>query len=414
MSVEGRLAAGGRGNGTGALAPSSPFRRSGTRLSLAAVWNDAKLRGYVVQALSLAGFAVVMGWFAHNAVANMARMGVTSGFGFLSHPANFAIGESAIPYSSADSYGRAILVGLVNTLKVSLLSIVFATLFGTLLGVLRLSANPLLRGLVQTYVEIIRNTPLLLQLFFWYTTILVTLPGPRQALNPAPGVFLSNRGVRVPALDLPRPALTFGVVAICVAAIAALGWLSRTRRKRIGRAAPARSLSFATLALGAAAIWLFGGAPTFDMPAQKGFDFAGGAALSPEFAALLFGLVVYASAFISEIVRSGISSVPAGQREAARSLGLAWWPTMRLVILPQALRVIVPPLTSTYMALTKNSSLAVAIGYPDLVSVLNTTMNQTGQAVEAIALLMGTYLSLALSISLLMAWYNRRVAIKER
>lgn len=367
-----------------------------------------------MQALWLAVFVALLAWFAHNAVSNMARMGIASGFGFLSQSANFAIGESVIAYSSTDNYGRVILVGLVNTVKVSLLATVFATLLGTLLGVLRLSANPLLRGLVQAYVEMVRNVPLLLQLFFWYTTILVALPGPRQALHPLPGVFLSNRGFRVPWLDLARPGLALCVAAACIVAIAALGRLSGMRRSATGRPAPLLAPSLAVLALGAATLWAAGVGPSLDMPALKGLNFAGGAALSPEFGALLFGLTVYTSAFISEIVRSGISSIAVGQREAARSLGLAWWPTMRLVILPQALRVIVPPLTSTYMALTKNSSLAVAIGYPDLVSVLNTTMNQTGQAVEAIAILMGTYLALAVSISMFMAWYNRHVAIRER
>lgn len=403
MSVDGRLQDGGHENEAGVLAPSP-----------AAIWNDARLRGYALQALWLAAFVTLIAWFAHNAISNMTRMGITSGFGFLSQPANFAIGESVIAYSSSNNYGRVVLVGLANTIKISVLAIILSTALGTLLGVLRMSANPLLRGLMQAYVEVIRNVPLLLQLFFWYTTILVALPGPREALNPFTGVFLSNRGFRVPWLEFAYPGLALGVAVACIVVIVALRRLSDLRRQRTGRPAPLLVPSLAAIALGAATLWLGNAAPSINIPALKGFNFAGGAALSPEFAALLFGLTIYTSAFISEIVRSGISSIPTGQREAARSLGLAWWPTMRLVVLPQALRVIVPPLTSTYMALTKNSSLAVAIGYPDLVSVLNTTMNQTGQAVEAIAILMAAYLSLALSISMLMAWYNRHVAIKER
>jgi general L-amino acid transport system permease protein len=253
-------------------------------------------------------------------------------------------------YSASDSYLRALVVGLTNTLAVALVGVVLATVTGTFLGLARLSKNYLLRMLSGAYIEFIRNVPLLVQLFFWYAVITEGLPGPREALSPLPGVFLSNRGIFFP---------TFSSV-----------------------------------------------------PELQGFNFAGGLAVSPEFAALLIGLTTYTAAFIAEIVRAGILAVDRGQGEAAHALGLSRGQTTRLVILPQALRVIVPPMTSQYLNLTKNSSLAVAIGYPDLVSIANTTMNQTGQAIEGITVIMAVYLTISLSISAFMNWYNARVAFK--
>ena len=383
--------------------------------TIASLWNNAKVRGITVQAVGAIAFVALFGYFIHNAIGNMNRMGITSGFGFIGQPANFAIGETMIDYSSSDSYGKAIVVGLLNTIKVAVIAAVLSTFLGTLLGVMRMSANPLLRGLVQAYVETIRNTPLLLQLFFWYSTILILLPAPRQALIPLPGFFLSNRGFRVPALIVDQPGLLGAAVALFAIVSAATVWINRRHRERTGSSRPTAMTIVAFAAAIAIAFRLLAGpVATLELPELKGFNFVGGSALTPEFAALLFGLTLYTAAFISEIVRSGIENVSLGQREAARSLGLKWGSTMRFVVLPQALRVVVPPLTSTYMTLTKNSSLAVAIGYPDLVNVVNTTMNQTGQAVETIAILMGTYLTLAISISLFMNWYNRRVAIKER
>jgi amine acid ABC transporter, permease protein, 3-TM region, His/Glu/Gln/Arg/opine family len=384
-------------------------------LSLGAMWNDARLRGIILQAVALCLLLLVIGYFVGNAVDNMNRMGITSGYGYLSQPANFAIGETPIAYESSHSYARALLVGLLNTIKVALLAGICSTFLGTLLGIMRLNANPLLRGLVQAYVEVVRNVPLLLQLFFWYSSILILLPNPRQALNPLPGVFLSNRGFRVPALASEQPLLIFAVLSLAAIAIAAIAILNHGHRMRTGEGRPTVPTGLLILATAILGLNLVPGqVAAIDWPALTGFNFKGGMALSPEFAALFFGLTLYTSAYISEIVRSGIQSVSAGQREAARSLGLHWWSTMRLVVLPQALRIVVPPITSTYMTLTKNSSLAVAIGYPDLVSVSNTSANQTGQAVEAIALLMAIYLAMSVSISIFMNWYNRRVAIRER
>lgn len=360
----------------------------------------------------LIGTIVLFGVMGGTMVENMQRFGIAPGFDFLHRPANFEIGEGLIAYTARDSYGRAILTGLLNTVKVAVLGCGLATVLGVLLGIARLSGNPLLSGIVQGYVEVIRNTPLLLQLFFWSAT-LHALPGPRQALNPVAGVYLCNRGILVPGLAEGADLRWLGLaLAGAVAVAAGAAWAVRRR----GRPpSPARSAVVAAAALALPAAALLAGPPlVWEVPELRGFNFTGGAVLSPEFAALLVGLVVNASATISEIVRSGIQAVPAGQWEAALALGLPWHRTMRLVILPQALRVIVPLMTSSYLSLTKNSSLAVAIGFPDLVSVVNTTANQTGQALEAMAILMGTYLALSLAVSVAMNAYDRRMARRGR
>jgi len=299
----------------------------------------------------LLAVGLIFGFLGHNTLQSMQQYGLTPGFGFLSRPANFEIGEGLIEFSARDPYWRAILVGLLNTLKVAVLGCLLATLLGVALGVARLSSNPLLSGLVQLYVELIRNTPLLLQLFFW-SALIHALPGPRGAFSPIDGVFLSNRGIYVPA-----PALTDA------------GW-----------------------------IW--------DVPNLQGFNFVGGAVLSPEFATLTFGLTINIAATIAEIVRGAIQAIPAGQWEAGEALGLKRLQSMRLIILPQALRTMVPLVTSSYLNLAKGASLAVAIGFPDLVSVINTSANQTGQALETIAILMATYLILSLAVSGAMNLYN--------
>jgi len=293
-----------------------------------------------------------LGWFLiSNTAANLEARRIASGYGFLSREAGFEIGESFfLRYSAADSYARALVVGLVNTLGVAAIGIVLATVLGGAIGLARLARDALLRTLAAAYVEFVRNVPLLVQLFFWYALITEALPAPREALSPLPGVFLTNRGI-----FFPGPG---------------------------------------------------------SVPELSGFNFVGGAALSPEFATLLIGLATYTAAFIAEIVRAGILAIERGQLDAAYALGLSRWQVTRLVVLPQALRVIVPPLTSQYLNLTKNSSLAVAIGYPDLVSIANTTINQTGQAIEGVAIIMGVYLTVSLSISAFMNWYNARVALR--
>jgi general L-amino acid transport system permease protein len=308
-------------------------------------------RGWIAQAALLAAAGLVLWFFVSNTAHNLETRKIASGFAFLWREAGFEIGETgAFAYGAADSYLRALGIGLWNTFRVAAIGVVLATLLGTLVGLARLSPNWLLAKLAAGYVEAIRNVPLLVQLFFWYAMISEYLPDPGEALQPLQGVFLSNRGIAFPT--------------------------------------------------------------PWSTPVLSGFNFTGGATLSPEFAALLVGLVTYTAAFIAEIVRAGVLSVGRGQVDAAYSMGLTRRRALRFVVLPQALRLIVPPLTSQYLNLAKNSSLAVAIGYPDLVSIANTTMNQTGQAIEGVAIIMAVFLTISLSISAFMNWYNRRVALK--
>jgi len=358
----------------------------------------------------------LVAWFLiSNTAHNLETRKIASGFGFLKREAGFAIGETTlISYSAADTYLRALEVGVLNTFRVSLIGIVLATLLGTLIGLSRLSHNWMLSKLAAGYVETLRNVPLLVQLFFWYTVISDNLPGPRQALSPVSGVYLSNRGIALPVLHA-HPAHAWMAVAFVAGAIGAW-WLARWARRRQALTGQ----PFPTLAAGTALVlglplivYLAFGAPFhLERPVLRGFNFSGGATLTPEFAALLGGLTTYTAAFIAEIVRAGVLAVERGQFEAAYALGLRPRRAMRLVILPQALRVIVPPMTSQFLNLTKNSSLAVAIGYPDLVSIANTTMNQTGQAIEGIAIIMAVYLTISLTISLFMNWYNKKIALR--
>ncbi|WP_454007048.1 amino acid ABC transporter permease [Alcaligenes sp. Marseille-Q7550] len=388
-------------------APQAPRRR----LS----WNDPFTRGIIYQVLILGILGFCVWYLVSNTLHNLAVRNISTGFEFLDREAGFAIGESSIAYTPSDTYGRAILVGLINTLKVSVIGIVAATLIGTVLGIARLSRNWLISRLAGLYVEVMRNIPLLLQLFFWYALITDALPGPRQALNPVSGALLSNRGLKLPPLQGDGLNwLLLGLGAAIVAVVLLAHW-ARRRQEQTGRIFPVGRASAALLlALPAAALLLSGAPIALDVPELRGFNFAGGLTLSPEFAALLAGLIIYTSAFVAEVVRSGIQAVGKGQWEAAQALGLTRSRMMRLVILPQALRVIVPPMTSQYLNLTKNSSLAVAIGYPDIVSVVNTTLNQTGQAIEGILIIMAAYLTVSLSISIFMNWYNNRIALVER
>jgi general L-amino acid transport system permease protein len=374
------------------------------------------VRGIVLQVLFVAVIAAFFAFLAHNTLVNLRRQNIASGFGFLDREAAFGIGESLIAYTPADTYGRAFVVGLTNTLYVAALGIVLATIVGTLMGLARLSGNWLVARLAQIYVEAFRNIPLPLQLLFWWALLRGAAPGPREAWQVLPDVFVSNRGIVFP---VPRehPAFKWMALAFVVGVAAAYfvrRW-ARDRQAQTGRQFPAGWVGLG-LILGLPSLVFLGfGAPlALDIPALKGFNFAGGAAMSPEFGALILGLVIYTGSYIAEIVRAGILAVSWGQSEAAMALGLKPGQRMRLVVLPQALRVIVPPMTSEYLSLTKNSSLAVAIGYPDLVSIANTTINQTGQAVEGIAMIMAVYLSISLIISLLMNLYNRAVALVER
>lgn len=351
-----------------------------------------------------------------NTQANLQRQSIATGFNFLGNEAGFEIAEPPIAYSAADSYGRALLVGALNTLKVSFIGIVFTLILGTIVGISRLSHNWLVAKIAGAFIELMQNVPILLQLFFWYAIFYEAFPAPRQALNPLPGFFLCNRGL---IFGIPAAHPAYGAMLLGLLVAIALWWavVRRARRvqERTGRIFPAHRVGLGGCLLLPVLIWLFYGAPTaFDVPVLRGFNFSGGLTVSPEFSALLIGLVLYTSAFVAEIVRAGIQAVSRGQIEAAMSIGLRPAQVLHLVVLPQALRVIIPPLTSQMLNLTKNSSLAIAIGYSDFVSVANTTINQTGQAIEGVALIMVVYLFFSLSTSFFMNWYNKKMALVER
>jgi general L-amino acid transport system permease protein len=379
-------------------------------------WNDPRIRSVVWQILFVGIVVALVAFLVHNTLVNLRRQNIASGFGFLDREAAFGIGESLIAYSPADTYARAFLVGLLNTLYVSALGIVLATVLGTVMGIARLSSNWLIRKLAQVYVETFRNIPLLLQLFFWWAMLRVSAPAPRQAWELLPGILVSNRGFVYP-VPTANPAHQWMLLALALGIAGAIGvsrW-SKRRQALTGAQFPSGWVGVALIVGLPLLVFLAAGMPLeLDWPELKGFNFVGGGAISPEFAALLIGLTVYTGSFIAEIVRAGILAVSWGQSEAASALGLKSGPRMRLIVLPQALRVIVPPMTGEYLSLTKNSSLAVAIGYPDLVSIAGTTMNQTGQAVEGIAMIMAVYLVISLLISLFMNLYNRSVALVER
>src|SRR5580692_5500601 len=391
----------------------APFSISPTR---PAPWRDPKIRAAAYQLAFVAAVVGGIAFLVHNMLGNIGRQNIATGFGFLNREAAFGIGESLISYTPADTYGRAFVVGLTNTLHVAAIGIVLATILGTLMGLARLSSNWLVAKLAQIYVETFRNIPLLLQLFFWWGLLNGAAPPPRQAWQILPDVFVSNRGVAypVPAADPAHKWMTLAFLFGIVLTMLIRRW-AKQRQAATGQQLPTGWLGLGLIVGLPAATFLAAGAPlALDVPALHGFNFTGGSTVSPEFTALLLGLVIYSGTFIAEIVRAGILAVSWGQSEAAMALGLKSGQRMRLVVLPQALRVIIPPMTSQYLGLTKNSSLAVAIGYPDLVSIANTTINQTGQAVEGIAMIMGVYLTISLIISALMNLYNRAVALVER
>ena len=381
----------------------------------AAPWRDPNIRAIFFQILVVSIVVFIAWWLVSNTVDNMRRQNIASGFGFLGQEAGFDVGDTLIEYGPADTYARAIWVGILNTLRVAVLGIILATILGTLIGIGRLSRNWLLARMCTVYVEAIRNIPLLLQLFVWYKLLQIYAPQARDAA-PHLGVYISQRGIQMP-VPVAHPIHDFMGYAFLLAIIIAYAitrW-AKARQMRTGQQFHSVYTSIGLIVGLPLLVWLVGGAPTaMSVPEFKGFNFTGGANIAPELTALLVGLTIYTAAFIAEIVRAGILAVNKGQSEAAAALGLRAGTSMRLVILPQALRVIIPPMTSQYLNITKNSSLAIAIGYPDIVAILNTTMNQTGQAIEGTALIMACYLSVSLSISLFMNWYNKRISLVER
>jgi general L-amino acid transport system permease protein len=381
-----------------------------------APWNDPVIRGWVFQIVVVALVGLLAWFLVSNTIENLERQKIASGFHYLEREAGFEIGDSMIPYSPADTYARAILVGLLNTLKVAVLGIILATILGTLIGVGRLSPNWLLAKICEGYVEMFRNVPLLLWLFLIYKMISEAFPGPRQAINLLDSFFLSNRGLYFP-VPLADPSHKWIGLAFLIGVVATFfvkRWAKR-RQDATGLPFPTIRAAIGLIVGLPVLVWLASGAPHhLSWPKLTGFNFEGGTVIQPEFTALLVGLVLYTSAFVAEIVRSGILALHKGQTEAAMAIGLSRGQVMRLVLLPQALRIIVPPMTSQYLNITKNSSLAIAIGFPDLVASVNVTINQTGQAIENILIIMAAYLSVSLSISAFMNWYNKRIALTER
>lgn len=382
-----------------------------------ALWRDPRVRGLLAQAVVL-GLVIAGGaYLVHNTIVNRERLGVASGFDFLGRLAGFDVSQALIDFASDRStYGRAFVVGLLNTLYVAFVGIVLATIIGFVMGIARLSSNWLVARLALVYIEVIRNVPLLLQLIFWYVVVLGALPGPRDSLEVLGIGYLNVRG-----LFLPKPIFEAGAIfellalLLAIAAVVLLARWAKRRREATGRPFPTVWVGLSILiGLPLATHLALGGPISFEYPRLTRFRLEGGLVLLPEFLALVLGLSVYTGAFLAEIVRSGILSVGKGQLEAAGALGLKPNQTLRLVVIPQALRVIIPPQTSQYLNLTKNSSLGVAIGYPDFFNMAGTINNQTGQAVEVIAITMAVYLSFSLAISAFMNWYNAKMALVER
>ena len=391
--------------------------RSDRLTGLVAYLYRAEVRQAIFQVLLLAAVIAAGWWVVHNVADNLRRQNIASGFSFLGRTSGFDVSQSLISYSSTSTYGRAFWVGLLNTLLVAGIGIVVATVLGFTLGIARLSSNWLIAKLAAAYVEVVRNIPLLLQLFFWYFAVLKSLPGPRQSHVLPGGAFLNVRGLYLPA-PVPEPGFDLVLLALVAGMVIATVLWRRARRVQAetGRRSPV--LHFMLLAIVGLPLvtFLATGTPiALDYPELRGFNFHGGVPVQPELAALVLALSLYTASFIGEIVRAGILGVPKGQTEAAQAIGLTRGQTLRQVVIPQAARIIIPPLTSQYLNLTKNSSLAVAIGYPDFVSVFTgTVLNQTGQAVEVILLTMAVYLSFSLGTAMLMNWFNRRVALVER
>ncbi|ARC17184.1 amino acid ABC transporter permease [Vibrio parahaemolyticus] len=393
--------------------PSTMSKPSGSK---SLIYNPA-FRSAIFQIIAIAALVFFFYTIINNALNNLDARGIATGFGFLNQEAGFGIGLTLIEYNETYSYGRTFIVGLLNTALVSVLGIILATAIGFTMGVARLSTNWLVSRLAAVYIETFRNIPLLLQIFFWYFAVLQALPSARQSLSLGEAIFLNVRGLYFPAPVFNEGSgVVIAAFAIGLIATISISIWARNKQRLTGQQTPMGRIGLGLLVGLPLLVYFVSGMPiSLEYPELKGFNFKGGISIIPELAALLLALSVYTAAFIAEIVRSGINAVSHGQTEAAMSLGLPRAKTLKLVVIPQALRIIIPPLTSQYLNLTKNSSLAMAIGYPDLVSVFaGTTLNQTGQAIEIIAMTMGVYLTLSLLTSALMNLYNRKVALVER
>lgn len=371
--------------------------------------DNRRFRSWAGQIVLLGGFTALVLWLVTNTIENLQARGIKVGFDFLERQANFPISESVLPYNPSDSFLWAYVTGLGNTIVISIIAIFFSTLLGLIVGLARRSKHPLTAYLAGTFVTTARNMPLIVHLLFWYALATTMLPAPRQAYNPLPGVYLSLRGLYLPSIELAQA----GVAAFFIgAALIALTYLLRDRLREIGGGRGSIiPLAFSLVVAAVCAVVIATG--EVRLPEMKGFNFTGGFRLSPEFAALMIGLVIYTSAFIGEIIRGGIDAVSVGQWEAGRAVGLSERHVLTKVIIPQALRIIIPPMTSQYLSTIKNTTLALAVGYPELGLVVGTVINQTGQALESIAILLAVFLTLSIAVSLFMNWYNSHVALVE-
>jgi general L-amino acid transport system permease protein len=388
-------------------------------MNIKAFWRDIRFLQILAQVIFILALALAAGILYTNVTDNLARQGLTVGYGFMKNPASFDIGETFIPYEPTDTYQRALIVSFVNTLVVSIVGIILTTIVGVLAGVARLSSNWLVSRIAAAYVGVIRNTPLVIQLMFWYFGVIIQLPSVKEAIEIPGSIYLSRRGVYLPWGEATAAFPAWRVyIILAIISIFVIWYLLSSAQKRASvPMTPLWNLAYPIVPI--VIIWfgaLIQPEPPLKLliPELAGLNFKGGLRLTPEFAALLFGLVVYTGAFIAEIVRAGIQAVSRGQVEAARSLGLSNSHTLRLIVFPQALRIMIPPVTSQYLNLAKNSSLAVAIGFPDLFSIAGTIFNQTGAAIEIIVVMMLSYLSMSLFTSLLMNIYNARIQLVER
>ncbi len=392
------------------LRPEQSFR-------LSDLWTNERSRSLVIQIFTLIALLLVVSWIINNTIQNLENLGVETGYDFLNHPASYDINQRLIEYTSRSTHARAALVGFLNTILVAVTGIIFATGLGFVAGVLRLSRNWLVRTLMASYIEFTRNVPLLLQILLWYGVVVHVLPPPKQAIEAIDGIFLTNRGFYIPRPQFDDMSwIILAVFVVAVVGVKIFSIWARRIQEQTGKIYPVFTIGAVVIVLAPVIAYFASGSPiSLDWPELKGLNFKGGLALKPEFFALWFALSVYTAAFIAEIVRSGILAVSHGQTEASFSLGLKPNWTMRLVIIPQALRVIVPPLISQYLNLTKNSSLAIAVGYMDLTATIGKiSLNQTGRALECMSILLTTYLMISLLISLCVNIYNRRIKLVER
>ena len=379
--------------------------------------RDEKVRGILYQLITIVAFAALALYIAHNTAQNIEARGIKSGFDFLNQSSGFDITESPIPYSTKSTHWDVYKVGLINTLIISFFGIILTSILGLIIGVARLSSNWIISRLAATYIETFRNIPVLLQILFWYNVVLAAMPSVRQSYSFFNSIFINQRGIFI-----PKPIFLDGSIYIGISVIVALvlGWFvhkwAKKRLEETGKEFPVFLTNLAILILLPLITYFVTGKPVeFDYPVLKGFNFEGGKTYTPEFLALLFALTIYTATFIAEAIRSGIEAVSKGQKEAAQALGLSKMQSLKLVILPQAIRVAIPPIISQYLNLIKNSSLAAAIGYPELVTVFaGTSLNVTGQALEIIAITMGTYLVISIIVSLVLNWFNHKMKIKER